>query len=185
MTSVHSLSVYFFSVYTRSNPLEHGGPWSSNFWRRQRHPFSTTLPTHNFPSPGRLPTSLRNAWREGAGVNSRTFTIPPPGAGGCVCWVMLCARTISVYTSFTSMNQTQNILTPIPNTRAPKYGDLVSKCLVNPTEASSSRARRCCRSLASRYEEEGYPKNTSSRHVKRGTRYVAGRSHYFGLAHRP
>ena len=36
---VHFLSVYFFSVYTRSSMLEFGGHWSSNFWRRKRHPF--------------------------------------------------------------------------------------------------------------------------------------------------
>ena len=66
VSSVHSLSVYFFPVYTRSNLLEHGGPWSSNFWRRQRHPLSTTLPTHNFP-----PSSANDAMgpgREGSDV---------------------------------------------------------------------------------------------------------------------
>ena len=39
---VHFLSVYFFSVYTRSTPVEAGGRKSSNFWRRKRHPLSET-----------------------------------------------------------------------------------------------------------------------------------------------
>ena len=38
--SVHFLSVYFFSVYTRPTSVELGRhSLSSNFWRRQRHPF--------------------------------------------------------------------------------------------------------------------------------------------------
>ena len=37
---VHFLSVYFFSVYTRPTSVELGRhSLSSNFWRRQRHPF--------------------------------------------------------------------------------------------------------------------------------------------------
>ena len=39
-TLVHFLSVYFFSVYTRSPSAgARKASMSSNFWRRQRHPF--------------------------------------------------------------------------------------------------------------------------------------------------
>ena len=148
MTSVHSLSVYFFSVYTRSNPLEHGGPWSSNFWRRQRHPLSTTLPTHNFPSPGRLPTSLRNAWREGAGVNSRTFTIPPPGGGGRLLGHVVCPHYLGVhFLHVDEPNAKHSDSDPEHSgTQVRRFGIKMPR-QPNPTEASSSGARRCCRSL--------------------------------------
>ena len=44
-TSVHFLSVYFFSVYTRSTSVEFRRTLlSSNFWRRQRHPFFLSTP---------------------------------------------------------------------------------------------------------------------------------------------